>query len=349
MEAEGSTIRAAVTSKHGGPEAITIEERPLPSPGPGEVRVRVRACALNHLDVWVRRGLPGSRFHVPIIGGADISGEISALGEGVTDIAHGQGVMVLPGVSCWSCPRCDAGEDHLCRSYGILGESQDGGLAEEIVVSSRGVVPTPERLSWEEAAALSLSMLTAWHMLVGRAALRSGETILVHGGASGVGSSAIQIAKHLGATVIATAGSESKLEAARSLGADHTIHYGEEDFVARVKELTSRRGADVIFEHVGGEVFERSLRCLAWAGRLVTCGATAGGTAQVDLRHLFFKSQSLLGSTMGNRAEYLELVRLYEAGHFRPLIHDVLPLEKVGEAHRLLEERQAIGKVVIRL
>lgn len=348
MEPEKTSIRAAVVREHGGPEVLTIEELPLPSPGPGEVRVRVRACALNHLDLWVRRGLPGAPFHLPIIGGSDIAGEVSALGEGVTGFTQGEEVMVLPGVSCWSCSQCDMGNDHLCRSYGILGESRDGGLAEEIVVPERNIVAKPDRLSWEEAAALSLSMLTAWHMLVSRAQVQSGETVLVHGGASGVGSSAIQIAKYLGATVIATAGSDAKLEAAAGLGADHTVHYGEEDFVARVKELTNRRGADVIFEHVGGEVFERSLRCLAWAGRLVTCGATAGGSAKVNLRHLFFKSQSLLGSTMGSRAEYLKLVELYDAGHFQPLIHEVLPLERVGDAHRLLEERQAIGKVVLR-
>ena len=342
-------MRAIVIREHGGPEVLRVEDIPVPEPGPGEVQVRVRACALNHLDLWVRRGLPGAPWSLPLIPGADIAGDISALGAGVDDIAVGTPVMVLPGTSCGHCPSCLSGADQLCKDYGILGEHSDGGMREHLVVPRANVVAKPERFSYAQAAAVSLTFMTAWHMLVPRAELRGGETILIHAAASGVSSAGIQIARYLGAHVIATAGSQEKLEAATRLGADHVINYRDEDFVARVKELTGRRGADVIFDHVGGETFERSLRCLAWAGRLVTCGATTGVKASVNLRHLFFKSQSLLGSTMGSKADYLQLVGLYGRGLFEPLIDRVLPLDRIGEAHELLEARQVIGKVVIEL
>ena len=340
-------MKAVVLREHGGPEVLRVEDIATPEPGAGEVRVRVRACALNHLDIWVRRGIPGAPFHLPTISGADIAGEVDALGPGVEGWSTGDPVMVAPGVSCGVCARCLKGDDHLCADYGILGETQDGGLAEFVCVPAINLFPKPERLSFADAAAMSLSFLTAWHMLNARAQLASGESLLVHAGGSGVGSCAVQIGKHLGARVIATAGSARKLALAKELGADETINYQEEDFVARVKALTGRAGVDVIFEHVGGEVFERSLRCLAWAGRLVTCGATTGIDARVNLRHLFFKSQSILGSTMGTRREFGELVERYEAGHFRPVIDRVLPLEEIQDAHRAIEARDVFGKVVI--
>ncbi len=340
-------MRAVVVREHGGPEVLRVEEVPDPQPGPGEVQVRVRACALNHLDVWVRKGVPGAPFHLPAITGADIAGDVAAVGPGVDDIAVGTPVMVLPGVSCGHCVRCVSGVDHLCSKYGILGETGQGGLAELVVVPRANVVAKPARLSYEEAAALSLTMLTAWHMLVARAELRGGETVLVQAGGSGVGAAGIQVARYLGAEVITTAGSDDKLEAARALGAHHVINYRTEDFVARVKELTGRRGVDVVFEHVGGETFERSMRCLAWGGRLVTCGATTGIDARINLRHLFFKSQSILGSTMGSKGEYHQLVRLYEQGLFQAVVDRVLPLERIAEGHAALEGREVFGKVIM--
>lgn len=340
-------MRAVIIREHGGPEVLSVSEVPVPIPGPGQVRVRVRACALNHLDVWVRRGVPGAPWTLPRIPGSDVAGDLDALGPDVDDLALGAAVMVLPGVSCGHCARCVAGADQLCRSYGILGEHRDGGMAEHIVVPRANVIPKPDRLSYEAAASMSLSYLTAWHMLLGRAELRGGETVLIHAAGSGVGTAGIQFARYLGATVIATAGSDEKLERARRLGADHVINYRTDDFVARVKELTGRRGVDVVFEHLGGEVFERSLRCLAWAGRLVTCGATTGISAQVNLRHLFFKSQSILGSTMGSKAEYHQLVGLYRRGLFEPSVDRVLPLERVADAHRALEARAVFGKIVV--
>jgi NADPH:quinone reductase-like Zn-dependent oxidoreductase len=340
-------MRAVLLREHGGPEVLRVEEVPDPTPGPGQVVVRVRACALNHLDIWVRRGIPGAPFHLPMITGADIAGDVHSVGADVEGWSPGDPVMVAPGVSCGACPRCDAGADHLCPKYGILGETQPGGLAELVCVPAVNLFAKPERLTYPDAAALSLSFLTAWHMLVARAELREGETVLVHAGGSGVGSCAVQIAKHLGARVIATAGSDRKQALAKDLGADETIGYRDEDFVARVKALTDRRGVDVVFEHVGGEVFERSLRCLAWAGRLVTCGATTGVDARINLRHLFFKSQSILGSTMGSRHEFAQLVSLYDAGHFRSVIDRVVPMEAIADAHRAIEAREVFGKVVV--
>jgi len=340
-------MRAAVVREHGGPEVLRVEHLPDPSPGPGEVLVAVKACGINHLDIWVRRGLPGAPFHLPRIGGADIAGTVAALGPGVDDLALDTAVMVIPATSCGRCARCVAGLDHLCDRYAILGEGTDGGLAEYAVLPRANLVPMPARFTFTEAAAMSLPWLTAWHMLVSRAELRGGETVLVHAAGSGVSTAGIQIARFLGARVIATAGSPEKLEHARRVGADEVIDYTHEDFAARVRALTGKRGADVVLEHVGGETFERSMRALARAGRLVTCGATTGPRATIDLRHVFFKSQSILGSTMGSKAEFLQLVRLYERGLFTPVLDRVLPLDRIADAHAALENREVMGKVVL--
>jgi len=265
----------------------------------------------------------------------------------VDDVAVGAAVMVMPTVSCGHCEACVSGHDNLCRDFEVLGEHRQGGLAEFLSVPRANIFPKPERLTFQEAAAASLTPLTAWHMLVARAALREGETVLVQAAGSGVGTAAVQIARHLGARVIATAGSEAKLDVARELGAHETINYREEDFVRAVKRLTGRRGADVIVEHVGGPTFEGSLRALAWGGRLVTCGATTGADVRVNLRHIFYKNQSILGSTMGTKAEYHHLLRLLDSGALRPVIHATFPLEAIAEAQRVLEDRAVIGKVVI--
>ena len=340
-------MKAVVIREHGGPEVLRLEEIPTPAPGPGEVQVRVRACALNHLDLWIRQGLPGAPFQLPATTGADIAGEVSALGPGVDDVEVGLPVMVLPTRSCGHCEACVSGHDNLCRQFEVLGEHRQGGLAEFISVPRGNIFPKPPALSFEEAAAASLTPLTAWHMLVGRAAVREGETVLIQAAGSGVGTAAVQIARHLGARVIATAGSQAKLDVARELGAHETINYIEEDFVAAVRRLTDRRGVDVVVEHVGGATFEASLRALGWGGRLVTCGATTGAKATVNLRHLFYKNQSILGSTMGTKAEYHHLVRLLRQGVLRPVIHATFPLEAIAEAQRVLDDRAVIGKVVL--
>jgi len=342
-------MRAVVIRAHGGLDVLQIEDVPTPEPGPLEALVRVRAVALNHLDLWIRQGVPGAGFHLPATTGADVAGEVVALGAAVdtSAVKVGDAVMVCPNLSCGVCRACVSGRDHLCPRYGILGEHAPGGLAEYVKVPAANLVAKPARFSFEEAASVSLTFLTAWHMLAARAEVTGGETVLVQAAGSGVGVAAIQIARFFGARVIATASSEDKRRAALGLGAEHALDSRDEGWVKRVKELTGGRGVDVVFEHVGGETFDRSLRVLARAGRLVTCGATAGIEARVNLRHVFFKSLSILGSTMGTKGEYHQLAALYAGGHFQPIVDRVLPLSEIREAHRALEAREVFGKVVL--
>ena len=341
-------MRAVVVREHGGPETLQISDVPEPEARAGEAVVAVRAVALNHLDVWVRRGVPGHKFPLPLIAGAEVAGVIASIGENTAGWKAGDEVLVAPGVSCGVCIACLGGNDPLCPAFGIFGETRNGGCAERIVVPIRNLLRKPSRLSFEEAAALPLDMLTAWHMLVARAQLRPGEIVLVQAGGSGVGSAGIQIAKLWGATVYATAGTDDKCERARDLGADVTINYRDKDFLGEVRALTGKRGVDVVFEHVGGETFEKSLRALAKGGRLVTCGSTSGGDATINIRLVFFKLLSILGSTMGSIAELHEILRHVEAGKLRPVVDRVMPLDAIAEAHRVLEERRAFGKIVLR-
>lgn len=341
-------MRGYQIRRHGGPEALEWRDLPLPEPGPGEVRVKVRACGLNHLDLWLRNGVPGHTFPLPLVPGSEIAGDVDALGAGVDDLETGAPTLVAPGVSCGHCRRCAAGEDMLCRHYGILGEHRDGGYAEYAVVPRRNVLPLPRGLSYVGAAATPLVFLTAWHMLVARAELQRGEDVLIHAAGSGVSSAALQIARLLGARrIVATAGGDDKLAKARRLGATHTVNYRHEDFVPVVREVTGGKGVEVAVDHVGGEVFERSLKALSWAGRIVLCGATAGAEATVNLRAVFFKSLSILGSTMGSLAELMELVPHFESGALEPVVDRTYPLEEAPAAQGTLEDRQQFGKVVL--
>ncbi|MDH3523009.1 MAG: zinc-binding dehydrogenase [Acidobacteriota bacterium] len=341
-------MRAFRISRHGGPEALEWTELPTPEPGPTEVRVRVRACALNRLDLWVRDGVPGHQFPLPLVPGSEIAGEIDAVGAGAGDHEIGTPVLLAPGVSCGHCDRCIGAEDMLCESYGILGEHRDGGYAEYVVAPARNVLPLPAGLSFAQAAALPLVFMTAWHMLVTRARLRPLEDVLVHAAGSGVSSAGLQIAKLLGARhVIATAGSDAKLEKATRLGATHTVNYREHDFVAAVREITGRKGVEVVFDHVGGDTFEKSLKVLARGGRLVFCGATAAAAAEVNLRMLFFKNQSILGSTMGSLAELRHLLKFVVSGALEPVIDRTLPLAQAPAAQAALESREQFGKIVL--
>jgi NADPH:quinone reductase-like Zn-dependent oxidoreductase len=341
-------MKAVVVHEHGGLDALSYEDVPEPTPAADEVLVRVRAVGVNHLDLWVRKGVPGARFPLPMIPGSDVAGEVVDFGNAVRGITEGDRVVLQPGYSCERCPPCFAGQDPLCRRYGILGESRDGGCAEFIAVRSSSVVPMPESdLGFEEWAAVPLTFLTAWHMLVGRAALRPGEDVLIHAAGSGVSAAGIQIAKLLGARVMTTASSEEKLARARDLGADATVNYREEDFGTAVKAWTKKRGVDVVFDHVGADTFGPSVAALAKGGRYVTCGATSGFEMKTDFRLVFFKGLSILGSTMGSKGEVLEIVRHVAAGRLKPVVDRVLPLEKVAEAHRALEAREAFGKVVL--
>lgn len=340
-------MQAVLISEHGGLDQLTLQELPTPEPGAGEVRIRVKACALNHMDLWVRRGVPGHRFPLPLIPGCDIAGEIDALGSGVSGLTVGDKAVVAPGVSCGHCEHCLSGWDPLCAGYGILGETQHGGCAEYLVIPSRNVLPFPEGLSFSDAAAYPLTFLTAWHMLVARAAVKAGETVLVQAGGSGVGSAAIQIAKLHGARVITTVGRSDKVERARELGADHVINYHEQDVVQSVRAITGRDGVHVIIDHVGQQTWETDVRCLARGGRIVICGATSGPAVQLHLNRLFIYGHTILGSTMGSLAELHQISRLIARGELRPVVHCVLPLAEIRRAHQVLEGREAFGKVVV--
>ncbi len=341
-------MRAVRVRRHGGLDALVWEDMPDPVPGPTEVLVRVRACGVNHLDLWVRRGVPGHEFPLPLIPGCDIAGEVSGMGEAVAGVEIGSKVLVAPGFGCGRCEPCSLGNDHLCRHYGIMGETRDGGYAPWVVVPARLLLDLPEGLSFEEGAAFPLAFLTAWHMLVVRAEVQPGERVLVQAAGSGVGSAAVQIACLLGARVIATAGTDAKLERAAELGAEDTINYNEADFPEEVSRLTNKRGVDVVVEHVGQATWDGSVRCLAKGGRLVTCGATTGPVGDLHLPRLFFKSLSILGSTMGSRGELHRIVQLMEQRKLHPVVDRVLDLEEVREAHRILEDREAFGKIVLR-
>ncbi len=341
-------MKAILIREHGGVEKLEWTDVPIPSPAPGAAVVSIRAVALNHLDLWVRRGVPGHHFPLPIIPGCEVAGVIEAVGEDGGEWRAGDEVAVAPGFSCGHCIACLSGNDPLCAQSGIFGETANGGCTEKMLVPVRNLIRKPAALSFAQSAALPLDMLTAWHMLVARAQFRPGETILVHSGGSGVGSAAIQIARLWNAgTIYTTVGNQEKEARAKALGADETILYREVDFSLELRRLTNKRGVDVVVEHVGAETFERSLRSLAKGGRLVTCGATTGGEATLNLRLVFFKLLSILGSTMGSLAELHEVFRHVEAGRLRPVVDRVLPMERIAEAHAAIESRQAFGKIVL--
>jgi NADPH:quinone reductase-like Zn-dependent oxidoreductase len=343
-------VKAAVIRGHGGPEVVQLEELADPSPGPGEVVVRVKAASVNHLDLWVCRGWPGLKLAFPHVLGSDVAGVVEAVGALASSAAQphvGDEVVVNPSLGCGRCERCRAGEENLCLRYAILGEHVSGGQAERLAVRAENVLPKPKNLTFEEAAAVPLTFLTAWHALLGRARLRLGETVLVHAAGSGVGVAAVQIAKLVGARVIATAGSDAKLERARALGADEVVNYETQDFVQEVRRLTGKRGVDVVFEHVGKKTWEGSIRAVTVGGRIVTVGATTGFDPPTDLRHVFFRQISILGSTMGNGAELLEVLRFVGEGKLKPVVDRVLPLGEVRRAHELLAQRAQFGKIVL--
>ncbi|HXN53533.1 MAG TPA: zinc-binding dehydrogenase [Candidatus Acidoferrum sp.] len=340
-------MKAILFRQHGGPEVLQYANVPEPEPRPSEVLIRVRACALNHLDLWVRRGLPNVPIPLPHIPGSDVAGEIAKIGSEVTTVRVGQKVVLAPGVACGKCPACISGLDNRCRQFTNLGYMVDGGCAEFVRVPEVNCLPYPENLSFEHAAALPLVFQTAWHMLVDRAHLQPGEDVLILGAGSGVGSAAIQIAKFFGARVITTAGSDEKLEKARQLGADHVINHKTQKIRDEVRRITNKRGVDVVFEHVGTATWDDSLASLALAGRLVTCGNTTGYEAKIDLRFLFSRQLSLLGSYMGVKSELHTIMKLVSAGHLKPVVDRMFPLAEAAAAHAYLESGQQFGKVVL--
>jgi NADPH:quinone reductase-like Zn-dependent oxidoreductase len=338
-------MRAVRFHEHGGAEVLKYEEAPDPAPGPADVLVRVRACALNHLDIWNRRGV--APIKLPHILGADVAGEVVESSD--TRIAPGQRVMLQPGLSCGRCEACLDGRDNECLQYDVLGSHSDGGYAEFVRIPSQNVVALPDAIGFIEAAAFPLTFVTAWHMLVTRARIRPGEDVLVLGGGSGVGQAAIQIAWLHGARVFATAGTVDKLGRARELGAYEVINHHTQDLPAEIRRFTNKRGVDIVIEHVGEATWERSLKCLARGGRLVTCGATTGHKAGIDLRFLFSRQYSLMGSYMGTKAELLRAAQFFFSGQLRPAVDRTFPLADAAAAHRYLEAGSQFGKVVLEI
>lgn len=329
-------MRAIRVHRHGGPEVLETVDLPTPVAPPGQLTVAVSHVGLNHLDLWVRRGVPGHRFPLPLIPGSDVVGRCVELG---IDVA------LQPGFGCMGCARCLAGQHALCKAYVIRGERGDGGMAEVVVVPRAHVLPLPPGLDPAQAAGIPLALLTAWHMLRTRARVGPGDRVLVQAGASGTGVYAIQVARLLGARVLATASTEARREACVQLGADHAVPYAE--VVDAVRTWTDRQGADVVVDHVGVDTWEASTRCLRWGGTYVTCGATSGPVVPLDLRALFFKQIAVLGSTMGGMGEMVDAWQAVADGSIHPVVDQVLPMSRLADAHALLEGRQAVGKLVL--
>ena len=339
-------MRAVRFHQHGGPDVLRVEEAPDPQLGPGEVLVRVRACALNHLDLWTRRGVPGVTVPMPHISGSDIAGEVVM--SAASDVNPGRRVMLQPGVSCGRCAACLSGRDNDCAHYEVIGaRNHAGGYAEYVKVPVQNLISIPDDVDFVHAAAFPLTFVTAWHMLITRAQLKRGEDVLVLAAGSGVGQAAVQVAFMHGARVFATAGSEEKLERARSLGAYEVIDHYKQDIAAEIARLTDGRGVDVVIEHVGAATWRKSVGALARGGRLVTCGATTGADAAIDLNALFAKRLSIEGTYMGTKAELMRAARFFFVGQLTPVIDRTFPLADAAAAQARLESSRHFGKIVL--
>ncbi len=341
-------MRAIIFKKHGGLEELEEAYMPIPEIGKHDVLVKVKACALNHLDIWTLLGMPGVKISMPHILGCDIAGTVVERGRKAGGVSLNQPVVVAPGISCGVCPFCKEGWDSLCPKYEILGFQNNGGYAEYVKVPARNIIPVPKTLSMEEWASIPLVFLTAWHILVTRAQLKKKESILIHAAGSGVGSAAIQIAKLLGAHVITTVGSDEKMKRARELGPNNLIHYKNKDFVSEVMRLTRGEGVDVVLDHIGGETFSKSLLCLKKKGRLITCGATSGRSVTFDLRHLFSRQISIMGSYMGSLYELKRVIRRVKKKKLKPVIDKVFPLNQAKLALSRMLSRENFGKIILK-
>jgi NADPH:quinone reductase-like Zn-dependent oxidoreductase len=340
-------MKAVRIHQFGGPEVLAYEDIPDPQFRKDQVLVRVKACALNHLDIWVRKGLPGVKL--PHILGSDIAGEIAEVGEYVAGLKLGQRVLVAPMHFCGHCAKCLAGLQNQCREFTVLGNGVDGGNCELFAVPAANVTPIPDSLDFTQAASVPLVFVTAWHMLVGLAGIRPGQTVLILGASSGVGIAAIQIAKLFHCRVITTAGNESKLDKARALGADHGINHYKQKISEEVRKITNKEGVDIVVEHVGAATWDESLKSLKTTGTLVTCGATTGPNVAIDLRHLFARQLRLLGSYMGTLGELQEVLGHVFAGRLKPVVDSVFPMSEARAAHEYLENSQMFGKVLMNL
>lgn len=340
-------MKAAIIERHGPPESILITEKPMPLLKDTQVLVRVKACGINHLDIWVRRGVAGHKFPLPMVPGSDITGIIEKTGVSTTRFNPGDRVIINPGISCGSCMACLNCEEHLCSKGGLLGETTDGGCQEFIAVEEKQVYLLPPNLTFEQGACIPINYVTAWQMLMKKAKIKSQESILIHAAGSGVSIACIQIAKMVGLQVYVTSSSEEKLQRAKVLGAQRFICTAKESFVEAIRNLTSKQGVDVVIDHVGGSTHMDSIRCLKRGGRLVSCGATAGGDITLNWRMVFFKNIALLGSTYGTSQDFIEVLKKIEEKIFFPTLDQTMKLEDLSKAHTLIENRKLFGKVAI--
>jgi 2-desacetyl-2-hydroxyethyl bacteriochlorophyllide A dehydrogenase len=333
--------------EHGGPEKLIYEDVPVPKIGAGDVLVSVKATSVNHIDLWARQGLPGVRFHLPMIPGVDAAGIVAERGDAVSHARVGDRVVIAQGISCGHCKQCLNGNDNLCKNYILIGEHRDGADAEYLAVPGRNVLPLSEKISFEEAAAAALVFLTAWQMLVDKAQVKPGDDVLVNGVSSGVGSAALQIAKLFGARVIATTSTEEKVAKARDLGADEVINYNRQNVLDEVRRLTAKKGVEIVIDHIGKSIWDQNIKSLTKGGRLVMCGVTSGHEAITDLRYVFYKQLQILGSTMGRKGDLITIFDFIEQGKLKPVIDRVMPLKEVQQAHRVIEEGKHFGKIVL--
>lgn len=340
-------MNAVVFHQHGGPDVLRYTEVSDPKAGRGEVLIEVKAASINHIDIFLRRGMPGVQVPMPKIVGSDAAGIIRELGSEVTGLKAGQRVTINPGISCGHCEFCAAGYGSQCMTYKMVGEHIDGAYAQLLKVPAHIVLPFPDSLSFEEAAAAPLVFLTAWSMMVGKGKIRPGEDVLILAAGAGVGTAAIQIAKMVGCRVFATASSEDKLERARQLGADVLINYRTDEFDKKIRELTNKRGVDVVVDYIGADTWVRSLRSARRGGRILTCGATSGFVPQTDLRQIFYRQLQVIGSTMGSQRDFFDVMKCVFRGQLKPVIGRVLPLAEARKGHEALESRAVFGKIVL--
>jgi NADPH:quinone reductase-like Zn-dependent oxidoreductase len=342
-------MRAVVIREYGGLDVLRVDDLESPKPGRGEVVLKVLCAGLNHLDIWVRRGRPGTQLKMPHVLGSDAVGVVTAVGEGVEKPAVGDQVIVNPALGCGDCEFCRRGEQSLCASFGIIGLNGPGTLAEEAVVPAYNCYPKPPHLTDEEAGCFALTYVTAWRMLVTRAQLKPGQSVLIHGVGGGVATCALQLAKRIGAEVFVTSSSNEKLSRARELGADHTINYEAANVVEWIKGHAGGRGVDVAVDAVGAATWPLDLACIRKGGTVVLCGVTTGSKGETDLRTLYWNQLNVLGSTMGSAEDFRQLVVAANVNQLRPIIDAVFPLDRVRDAMARLEQGRQFGKIVVRV
>jgi NADPH:quinone reductase-like Zn-dependent oxidoreductase len=342
-------MKAVVITENGDADKVKVAEVDKPRPAPGEVLIRVKSGGLNHLDIWVRKGRKGWTLPMPHILGSDAAGVVSEVGAGVEGIAVGDEVLVNPGLSCGRCEFCKRGEQSECFSFGILGLSRKGTFAEFVAIPAKNVYPKPKYLNFDEAAALPLAYVTAWRMLMTKADLKAGQTLLIHGIGGGVALAALQLAKLTGAIVIVTSSSDEKLKQAEKLGADHRINYKTADVTTAVKDLTAGRGVDVVLETVGSATWATDFACVRRGGKIVICGVTGGALAETNLQALYWNQVTIMGSTMGSDDDFRGMLSAVSAVNMKPVIDSIWTMDKFRDAMIKMEQGAQFGKIVVKI